>query len=1081
MMNMKNRLKIILMTLVVFVNPINAQNKVLLNDSMLVSGDSLPNRSRSIDEAYLPVMPTVTYPTPSSMAFQKYLGYPVSPATGLVDINIPIFEFKEKFISIDLQLKYHSSGIKVQDTPGVTGYGWTLQPGLKISRTVMGKLDEYCPVKNLSSSPNLEELINMATPASRADTQERNIPGENARSDGQYDLFTVFLPHRSATFILKYNSNAYYVEMVPESPLIIEPLMTPSSPQIALYGFKVTDELGITYFFGEESHKTWSQNPMFLENKGFDESIVGWMIRKIVQPNGGDINFTYIQNDETEHYPVGHYHILDNFESVGALGPVDFKEVFFGHNGYLINYNYNYNPYFPVPLPIYSKNIASISSNNQEIVFSYSNDNGVKFLNTITAKDKLSNNNVKSIYLMHTNYFLSEVEVSGMGKYRFNYYPSVSNKGFDWWGYYNGTVLNTGIPNNMQIQLSNAIVGYTYIGTDNREPNESAMTSGTLQKITYPTGGNYEIEYESHRANFNGVLKYVGGLRVKRTKLYDPVSNKTIIKTYTYDKPQFTKPGYPTPEGLIKTSTLCFDEYYYNPDYYLPIDRGMFQVRSRVVTPFSQHAYFSANDCPVWYEKITETNADGGKTIYTYEYCPPDGGVLYNYDVHGNAYPKYVRHLLYTAPRLLTMTHYKNNTKVQMVKHTYSSAPLLPSIQGWIVVPVKRISVTLQGNGCCNSDFLTVINLPGHPAPYYYSVFINPISHMSYNIDNGTFTLSSTETRTYSNNDSIVELISYTYDPTKKYNMKSKTVTTNTGDIREKYYYPYDNNSIPNKNILTPVQQTNITLMDQKNYKTTVVQQTLEKLNSSPSPLFSKITGFMQLANTPNLFLPETDYFQSGSNPFEARIRYHSYDSYGNPKQVFYENGPNISYLWGYNGQYPIAKIENAANGDIAYTSFEDDYSGSNWSFSGTTEFMYAFTGEKSFTLGAGSIIKTGLTLGKAYIVSYWSRSGQLTLSGSTVTTGHTVNGWTYYEHAFTASSTTLSITGDGKTIDELRLYPAGALMSTYTYKPLVGMTSETDPAGQTILYEYDPYGQLKYIKDMDGKKLNQYEYNYAQ
>ena len=132
--------------------------------------------------------------------------------------------------------------------------------------------------------------------------------------------------------------------------------------------------------------------------------------------------------------------------------------------------------------------------------------------------------------------------------------------------------------------------------------------------------------------------------------------------------------------------------------------------------------------------------------------------------------------------------------------------------------------------------------------------------------------------------------------------------------------------------------------------------------------------------------------------------------------------------------------------------------------------------------LGTGNISKTGLTSSKTYIVSYWSRSGSLTLSiTNTPKTGKTTNGWTYFEHTFTVSSTTtLNISGNGKTIDDLCLYPAEAMMTTYTYKPSVGITSETDPSGRIIFYEYDGFGRLKTVKDEDGNILKEHKYNYA-
>lgn len=55
----------------------------------------------------------------------------------------------------------------------------------------------------------------------------------------------------------------------------------------------------------------------------------------------------------------------------------------------------------------------------------------------------------------------------------------------------------------------------------------------------------------------------------------------------------------------------------------------------------------------------------------------------------------------------------------------------------------------------------------------------------------------------------------------------------------------------------------------------------------------------------------------------------------------------------------------------------------------------------------------------------------------------------------------------------------ANSLVTTYTYDPLVGVTSMTDPRGETVFYEYDEHHRLKFVKDAYGKIVSAHQYNY--
>jgi len=54
------------------------------------------------------------------------------------------------------------------------------------------------------------------------------------------------------------------------------------------------------------------------------------------------------------------------------------------------------------------------------------------------------------------------------------------------------------------------------------------------------------------------------------------------------------------------------------------------------------------------------------------------------------------------------------------------------------------------------------------------------------------------------------------------------------------------------------------------------------------------------------------------------------------------------------------------------------------------------------------------------------------------------------------------------------------ALITTYTYDPLYGMTSSTDENGYTTKYIYDGFGRLKTVKDNEDHIIKEVQYDYA-
>ena len=63
--------------------------------------------------------------------------------------------------------------------------------------------------------------------------------------------------------------------------------------------------------------------------------------------------------------------------------------------------------------------------------------------------------------------------------------------------------------------------------------------------------------------------------------------------------------------------------------------------------------------------------------------------------------------------------------------------------------------------------------------------------------------------------------------------------------------------------------------------------------------------------------------------------------------------------------------------------------------------------------------------------------------------------------------------------LQSLRSNLPNAMVTTYTYDPLIGVTSITDSKGYTVYYEYDNLHHLVRVKDEDGKIMSENKYHY--
>src|SRR5690606_9458845 len=105
-------------------------------------------------EHYAKVIP----PSPTSKVFAKYGDHQPNIATGTINVPIPLFEIKADNLVLPFSLQYNTSGISVWDRPVPAGYGWVFSPGLRVTRTIMGREDELYQFRELTGAEDYETM-----------------------------------------------------------------------------------------------------------------------------------------------------------------------------------------------------------------------------------------------------------------------------------------------------------------------------------------------------------------------------------------------------------------------------------------------------------------------------------------------------------------------------------------------------------------------------------------------------------------------------------------------------------------------------------------------------------------------------------------------------------------------------------------------------------------------------------------------------------------------------------------------------------------------------------------------------------
>ena len=220
--------------------------------------------------------------------------------TGTAQLSIPLCNLSGRELSIPISLNYVGGrGIRVQDYPGCAGLGWQLSAGGSISRVVRGFPDEQS--MGYLGTGLWGQQVASALQNSTALPSQINSGLSAPTADGEPDIFYVRTPFFSFQFTFDENGHAVFSN---NPGITVTPYNFFNTSQYTSSSFVVTDDQGNQYYFGSSSQSVENTTAtLFGTSYVFPTT---WYMDKIVTFNSKDvITLTYnyfTASDVLQHY-----------------------------------------------------------------------------------------------------------------------------------------------------------------------------------------------------------------------------------------------------------------------------------------------------------------------------------------------------------------------------------------------------------------------------------------------------------------------------------------------------------------------------------------------------------------------------------------------------------------------------------------------------------------------------------------------------------------------------------------------------------------------------------------------------------
>jgi len=1089
---------------------------------------------------------------------------PVNMYTGTGSFQVPIWNVTSRDLSDPVSLVYSVKGVKLNERGGRFGVSWDINAGGSVTREVRGLPDDFKGTGNdrrrgwlyqkyntttyLSSSvaalPNTAD--NSASTCTDESSDYNAINGFGYDNDTEPDIYHFSAFGISGSFVFDNSATATpVVRLIPYQDIKIVPTFNPGASDPKITGFTITTNTGKVYTFNEvvtESRYTvkmisettveFLKSRYELYNKlgNHDNKEVvynaEWKLSKVTSTTSDELTYAY-SSEQVSTVDTVRAYIIRNANN--TFYPVDV-----------------YADYRATTLKHLSTIYVEETTTTQRRVLELVASGGTVTAIKIYDFRRGSSDYVKQFDLTYqvtaSKTFLKTVrEASGSVlippytfSYQLEYLPSKYSKGQDYWGYYNGKS-NTHLAPKLYVypgQLpgdrfrlepltgyTEGVGQYTMTGAD-RSVDTLAIQSGTLKRITLPSGGYTEIKYESNEyydtvanQNFKG-----GGLRIKSLHYYDVLHpGSTIAKYFNYSDANGKSYG----RLLSKPNFAVLTWEYRDP----------FSAVEQAPLLIDGDEWYNYNKIIVRFEEdisapsFTQGSAVGYKQVRVSR--PGSGYAIHEFELKGEFGA--------TASGLWSATQNKfarttGCPSVQWLTSGINGFPFAPNPdfeferglekrkrdynQGDTLVSETRTTYQYVYKAGSAPDYVSGVKFEKYPnsdatiflfGKYFQITDVArvPASQQVITYDTKAPSRSMTQSSYYYYESAYHRLLS-----------RTKNVLAD-GTIYQTYIkYPQD---YPGTSIYwdDATECINTLKTTSRNGVPIETYQTITKVGDSEKVTGGSVVKFSDFAVTGKV-LPQYTLSWNSATPillsqftpswndeiFYTDSRYEtagtvlSYSSeYDLPTSATGKSRVPGSTIFGYNTTTPVVAVSGALPAQFAFSDFETTTTAAfTETANPTLTYAGGRTGAKSLYFTQASLSKTLSKGAGTYVFTSWLKhnGGAITMNikiqnsagtvtyynqNLTFTPATPANSFEYFEKevpidaALQTFKVVVTPVSGSCYMDDVAFYPAQASLSSQTYTFPFGANSATSGHHSNFI-EFDTLGRMKYIKDKDGNIL---------